>query len=70
MSSLLTLDPPQSPLIELPDDCLKPEFKIRTFIHIRSDQLSSQKPVADNIHFGNQLSVFRFLDDLEKRFIY
>ena len=69
MSSLLTLDPPQSPLIELPDDCLKPEFKIRTFIHILSDQLSSQKPVADNIHFGKQLSVFRFLDDLEESFI-
>jgi len=61
VSSLLTLDPPQSPLIELPDDCLKPEFKIRTFIHIRIDQLSSQKPVADNIHFGKQLSVFRLV---------
>ena len=66
MSLLLILDPPQSPLVELPDECLKPKFKIRTFLHIRNDQLSSQKPMADDVHFDIPLSLFRFLDGFEK----
>ena len=66
ISSLLKLDPPQSPLVDLPDKFFQPKFKIRTFMHITNDKLSSQKPVAEDIYLQNQWSLFRFLDGFEK----